>query len=260
MMKTNINNIHLGFDLLGEIEPPIVLIHGFGLDRSIWRPLALSHLGNQMVILPDMRGHGESDAPRGPYRMSLLAEDLALLLESLGINKAIVCGHSMGGYVALAFANQYPQMLMGLGLITTNANADPEDKRAGRYALIQEIRERGAIVVADNLAPRLSDDQVVVNQAHALISKTNPEGLIGALAGMAERPDRAARLLEIDVPSLVVAGEVDRITVFTEAKAMAEALPKGHFLGIRGVGHMPMAEAPEVLADGLCTLIRRVMR
>jgi len=260
MMKIIINDIHLGFDLLGEVEPPIVLIHGFGLDRSIWRPLASSQLDNQMVILPDLRGHGESDAPKGPYRMSLLADDLAFLLEALGIKKAIVCGHSMGGYVALAFADQYPKMLAGLGLITTNANADLDDKRAGRYELMEETREKGAMAVADNLAPRLSYDQAVVNQAHQLISSTNPEGLDGALAGMAVRPDRTALLLEIRVPSLVVAGEADRITELNEAKAMAEALPEGQFLGIRGVGHMPMAEAPETLGEGLRTLITRVMR
>lgn len=259
-MKININGIQLGFDLLGTVKPPIVLIHGFGLDRSIWQQLASTHLGDQQVILPDVRGHGESDAPGGPYLMSLLAEDLAHLLESLGVEKAIVCGHSMGGYISLAFADQFPQMLAGLGLITTNANADAEDKRAGRYALIKEIRERGAIAVAENLAPRLSDDQAVVDQAYRLICKAVPQGLIGALGGMAKRPDRTGLLQEIKVPSLVVAGEVDSITDFDHAKVAADALPQGQFLAIPEVAHMPMAEAPVELGQGLRNLIRRVMQ
>lgn len=259
-MKININGIQLGFDLLGTVKPPIVLIHGFGLDRSIWQQLASTHLGDQQVILPDVRGHGESDAPGGTYLMPLLANDLAHLLKSLGVEKAIICGHSMGGYISLAFAEQFPQMLAGLGLITTNANADAEDKRAGRYALIEEIRDQGAIVVAENLAPRLSNDHSVVEQAHRLIFKTAPQGLIGALGGMAERPDRTSLLQEINVPALVVAGGADKITEFEKAKAMAEALPQGQFLTIPEAGHMPMTEAPAELGQGLRNLIRRVMQ
>lgn len=259
-MKLKIDDFHLGFDILGKVKPPIVLIHGFGLDRTIWHPLASAHLEHQQVILPDMRGHGESDAPGGPYQMSLLADDLAQLLEMLGIGRAIVCGHSMGGYIALAFADQYPQMLSGLGLITTNANADPDDKRAARYTLIEQIKERGPIVVADNLAPRLSDHQSVVDQTHHLINKTHPQGLIGALWGMAERPDRTVSLKDIRVPSLVVAGEADKITKFDEAEAMAEALPQSRFLGLPGIGHMPMAEAPAELGQGLQVLIQQVTR
>ncbi len=265
-METTINDFRLGFDLLGsktsyhhQETPPIVLIHGFGLDRSVWHPVVAGYLKDFALILPDMRGHGQSDAPQGPYQMSLLADDLAELLEILHIKKTIVCGHSMGGYVAQAFAYQFPQMLAGLGLITTNAKADNDDKRAGRNALIREIKEHGALAVAETLAPRLSDDPAVVKQLHQLINKTKPAGLIGGLEGMAQRPDRTALLPEIDVPALVVAGEDDQITKFDQAKSMAEVLPQGDFLGLPGVGHMPMTESPAALGEGLQALIQRVM-
>ena len=265
-MKITINSCQFGFDLMGYMEthnqqavPPIVLIHGLGLDRTIWHPLVSGHLSDFEVIMPDMLGHGESDAPQGPYPMSLMAENLAELLETLDISKAIVCGHSMGGYVALAFASQFPQMLAGLGLITTNAYADSEEKRTGRYDLIKKIKEQGAIALAESLAPKLSRDPVVIKKSHQLISKTKPMGLIGALEGMALRPDRTAFLPEVDVPAIVAAGEDDQITNYDEAQLMAEALPQGQFLGLPNVGHMPMLEDPAALGEGLQALFQRVI-
>ena len=257
-MKININGMRLAYDTRGRTGPPLVLLHGFAMHRSIWEDLVESQLGDQQVILPDMRGHGESDAPEGIYSMSLMAADLASLLDALGVEKAIVCGHSMGGYVALAFAEHYPKRLAGLGLITTNAQADPEDKRAGRFALIDQIRERGVVAVTESLAPRLSRNPIEVQKAQHLISTAAPQGLIGALAGMAERPDRTALLPQVNVPALVVAGIADQITDFTSARVMADALPQGQFLGIPGVGHMPMSEAAAELGQGLLSLVARV--
>lgn len=259
MMKIKIDDIQLAYDFWGKVTPPIVLLHGFGLNRTIWHECVRKHLGDQQVLLLDLRGHGESDAPEGPYSMSLLAEDLAQCLDALGIKKAIVCGHSMGGYVSLAFTEQFPQMLAGLGLITTNAQADSDEKRSGRYALIEEVRERGAIALAETLAPRLSHDQNVISLSHQLILNTDPEGLIGALGGMAERPDRRKLLPKISMPALVVAGEEDQITSLTDAKEMADALPKGHLLSLPGVGHMPMAEAAPELGQGLLSLIAQTV-
>lgn len=258
-MKIKINGVQLGYEFWGKVAPPIVFLHGFGLDRSIWHDLVRKHLGDQQVLLFDLRGHGKSDVPEGPYSMSLLAEDVAQCLDALGVTKAVVCGHSMGGYITLAFAAQHPEMLAGLGLITTNAQADPDEKRSGRYALIEQVRARGAIAVAESLAPRLSYDENVINLSYRLILNTDPEGLIGALKGMAERPDRRALLPKISVPALVVAGEEDQITSLSDATAMANALPKGHILPLPGVGHMPMVEAVAELSQGLQSLIDKIV-
>jgi 3-oxoadipate enol-lactonase len=258
-MKIWINGMQMAYEVRGRKTPPFILLHGFAMNRSIWADLAGSQLGDHLVILPDLRGHGESDAPKGPYSMSLMAADLAYLMDDLGLEQAIVCGHSMGGYVALAFAKHYPQRLAGLGLITTNAQADPEDKRTGRFALVEQVRKQGSVAVAESLAPRLSNDPSVVDQAHRLIGAADPQGLIGALAGMAERPDRTNLLPQLTVPALVVAGEADQITDFADAKALADALPQGRFFGIPGVGHLPMTETPAMLGDGLRSLLGRVI-
>ncbi len=257
-MKTNVNGMEMAYEILGQTGYPIVLIHGFALDHRIWLEMGSKHLRNHRVILPDMRGHGESDTPNGAYPMVLMAQDLAHLLDYLQVNKAIVCGHSMGGYVALAFAAKYPERLAGLGLITTRAHADTDEKREGRYQMIEKVRERGSIAIAEALAPRLSHDEEIMRQTKEMIVNTSPQGIIGALQGMAERPNRLDLLPEIEVPSLVVAGKDDQIIDLPDAREMADALPHAEFLPIYGAGHMPMKEKPVVLAEGLNNLVKRV--
>ncbi len=257
-MKAMINGSQFGYEILGEEGVPIVLIHGFGLNREMWIPLVTEYLRNHSVILPDVRGHGESDAPERPYPMALLAEDLVNLLSFLGVEKAIVCGHSMGGYITLAFADAYPQRLSGMGLITTRAEADSEKGRVGRYKSIEAVKKKGSRPIADSLAPRLTKDKELVQEVRAVLAETPPAGIIGALEGMAQRPDRTDLLREIPVPSLVVAGGEDQIIDSNRAKQMAESLPDGDFLLIPQAGHLPMLETPEKLGKGLLTLIRRV--
>ena len=257
-MKANINGIQFGYEVFGQGGAPIVLIHGFGLNRKIWIPMAAEHLSSHKVILPDLRGHGESDVFEGTSLMSTLAEDLVNLLEYMGVKKAIVCGHSMGGYVTLAFARHYPQRLSGMGLITTRAEADTEEGRAGRYEMVEKVQKQGAAPLADSLAPRLTKDESLVREMRAMLAEASPAGIISALKGMAARPDRSNMLPEIAVPALVVAGVQDQIIDLGDAKEMADALPDGSFLPIPEVGHLPMLESPEALGKGLLTLIRRV--
>lgn len=256
-MKTTIHGIELDYEVLGQTGQPIVLIHGFGLDRNIWRDVASRYLANHRVILPDVRGHGESEAPKGAYSMTLLAKDIKHLLEFLGVSKAIICGHSMGGYIALAFAENFPERLAGLGLITTRAKSDSEDGRAGRYEMVQKVKEKGSMALAQSLAPQLSQDEAIISRAHDMIAQTAPDGIIGALKGMAERPDRRDLLPKIQVPALVVAGEADQIIDLQDAEEMAKALPRGEFLPIKGAGHMPMLETTSELGQGLLSLIHR---
>ena len=257
-MKTEINGIQIAFEVLGRTGYSLVLIHGFGLNRSIWKPMASVFFGEQYTILLDLRGHGESDAPEGLYNMCLFAEDIVGLLDHLGIEKAILCGHSLGGYVALAFAMTYPDRLAGLGMITSRSGADSEEARMGRYELAEKVRENGSVELAKTLVPRLTTDETIRKQSSAIIEKTHPTGIIGAAMGMAERPDRSHLLKEIKVPALVVAGEEDLLIDTDQAVQMAELLPNGELLIIPNAGHMPMLETPEALAEGLLSLAQRV--
>jgi len=257
-MKVILNGCGLAYEVRGEIGIPLVLIHGFGLNRRFWYEMISSKLDKSHVVLVDVRGHGESDAPKGSYSMSLLAEDVLALLDYLGIKKAIICGHSMGGYISLAFAAAFPERLAGLGLITSRARADSEIQRQNRYALIEKIQRESVAALAASLAPRLTKNAALVEQAYKIIIETPAQGIIGAAYGMAERPDRMDLLCEIKVPSLVVAGEEDQIVSIAEAKHLAEQLPQGIFLPIAAVGHLPMLEQPGTLGDGLLLLKNQV--
>jgi pimeloyl-ACP methyl ester carboxylesterase len=257
-MKAKINQINFGYEIHGKKGVPLVLIHGFGLNRKIWLPMVAKYLKNQLVILPDLRGHGESDAPDGPYPMSLLAEDIVNLIEFLEIEKAILCGHSMGGYITLAYADQYPRRMSGMGLITTRAEADTEAGRAGRYEMMEAVKKKGAEPLADSLGPLLTGDKNLVQEMRTMLAETSPAGIIGALEGMAARPDRTDLLPEINVPALVVAGAKDQIIDLESAKQMVDAMPDGAFLSIPDAGHLPMLETAEALGEGLLALVRRV--
>ena len=257
-MKAKINGFDMAYDVIGQSGHPMVLIHGFGLSRSIWYQMVKKSLGDVQVILPDVRGHGESQAPEGAYPMALLAEDILNLLDRLNIKKAAICGHSMGGYIALAFAKNYPERLSGLGLITTRAESDTEEKRAGRYDMVVDVKSEGAVVLAESLALKLSKDKAIQEEAYRILSQTNPKGIIGALQGMAARPDSTSLLKKITVPALVAAGREDQIVPVEEAQSMAEALPGAEFLLLESAGHMPMLESPGALGEGLSRLISRI--
>jgi len=259
-VKAKINGIQMAYDDIGQNGKPVVLIHGFGLNRNIWKEMASNYLSQQRVILPDVRGHGESEAPEGAYPMSLIAEDIRALLDFLKIEEAAICGHSMGGYITLAFAERYPERLSGLGLITTRAEADSAENRADRFNMVEKVRENGAIILDESLAPKLTKDENVLHQIHEILSNTNPVGIIGVLQGMAERPDRRDLLPRIRVPSLVVAGDQDQIIDVEDARQMALAFPNGRFHLVSGAGHMPMVEKPGVLAEGLKWLISEMDR
>ena len=258
-MKTNINGTGLGFELFGDSGLPVVLIHGFGLNRSTWLEMVETSMSDYQVILPDVRGHGESDAPEGAYPMSLLADDIAGLLDHLEIEKAVICGHSMGGYIALAFADRYPERLLGLGLITSRSGSDSAEKRQGRYRLVEEVRERGSVVLAESLSKRITKDPVLQKWVYDLILTTHPQGIIGAALGMAERPDRTEMLRRLDRPVLVAAGAEDQIVPLEEARKIADLLQLGTFVEIPDAGHLPMMETPFILSEAIMSTFSILM-
>ena len=257
-MKVDINGHGLNYEVQGQSGTPIVLIHGYGLDHSIWFELAKKYLQNYRVIMPDVRGHGASDSSGQNFSMVDLCDDLYHLLEFLGIQQAVICGHSMGGYITLAFAEKYPDSVIGLGLVTSHAWADPPEKAAARYALVEAVRKNGAIALADSMVSFLTKDENLVKKIHPMVLATPTSGIIGAAKAMAERPDRFELLKGFQKPALIAAGEEDQIVPMTKAIKMAEALPQGILLSISGAGHLPMLEKPDMLGEGLAELMSRV--
>ena len=252
-----LNPVQLNFEEHGQ-GIPVVLLHGFPLDHTIWEPLLSVIKERARIILPDMRGHGLSPVTDGAYSMRLMAADIAALLDRLGIDKAIVVGHSMGGYVGLAFAQAYPNRLAGLGLIATQAAADTPEKRHNRLNMADEIGRKGVKHLAEDMSTRLTTRPELIPSLRTLILKMNPKGAIGALKGMADRPDMTEFLPSITIPSLVLAGSDDVMIPIERPRTMEKMLARAWLVEIPSAGHVPMMEYPQQVAEALDQLIEGV--
>jgi len=239
---------------------PLVLVHGFPLDRTSWSEVAKLLAADARVVLPDLRGFGRSPVTEGVYSMELLAEDLAALLDRLSIDQAILAGHSMGGYVTLAFARAFPERLAGLALVTSHAIEDAPDRKESRNKLAEEVENRGVEAVIEATLARYSPYPEVLERTRALMLQANPRAVSAALRGMAIRPNLTGLLPSIHVPALVIGGEADELITLQRAQETARLLPQGELVMIPGGGHMVMWERPDLVADALRRLVWRVNR
>ncbi len=229
---------------------PLVLLHGFPLSSAIWRAQREGLSDRCRVVTPDLRGHGKSPAPEGIYEMETMARDVFALLDSLGIGKAVIMGHSMGGYVTLAAAKLAPERFLGLGLISSQAAADTEEARQGRFKLIEKVSAEGGAAVAAAMIPRLfapggGTSEAVIEDVRQIILNTPREGIIGALKGMAARENTETLLAKMTVPVLLLAGEKDQIIPPARSHALAAAVPQASLAILEQAGHMPMLEDPQ---------------
>jgi pimeloyl-ACP methyl ester carboxylesterase len=234
----------------------MVLLHGFPFDHTIWEPLIPLLKQEARLILPDLRGFGRSPVPEGTYSMRLLAEDVAQLLDRLGIEKAMLVGHSMGGYVSLAFAQAYPGRLLGLGLVATHSAADSPERRQARNKLAVSALHKGARVVASDLVNNLTPKKELLEPINELILRAHPTGIAGALRGMAERHDLTGELSSLVIPAVVMVGKEDRLLNHELVKTMAQMLPKGWLVEIPDAGHMLTLEYPNQVAGTLHQLLK----
>jgi 3-oxoadipate enol-lactonase len=228
---------------------PVVLLHGFPFDHTIWRAQTEALQDSFHLILPDLRGHGQSPAPSGVYRMDLMAQDVFALLDALNIERAVWIGHSMGGYVTMAALRAVPERIAGIGLVATHPLADPDDRRAGRLATADKVLTEGSGIVAQTMiktmfAPGFDLDSPLARELFDLMSRTPPLGVAGAQRGMAERPDSVETLRGARVPALVIAGLGDQIVNPDVMRQMARTIPNARLVEIAGAGHMPMVEQP----------------
>jgi len=233
-----------------------VLLHGFPLSGAIWHEQQQRLRDRYRVITPDLRGHGQSPAPPGVYSMDALARDVLALLDSLEIAKAVIIGHSMGGYATLAAWKLAPQRFLALGLVSSHAGADTEDARQARLRTADQVAVEGNQVLAAAMlrklfATGLPRGDPVIEPVRQMILGTTREGVIGALHGMAARPSSEAVLPDIDVPMLVLAGDQDQIIPLARAEGLAAAIPNATLSVIHNAGHMPMLERPEATTTAL---------
>ena len=250
MQKVNVNGIQLAYERRGR-RTPLVLVHGFPLDHHLWDEVVPLLEDTFDVILPDLRGFGESTTIDSPYGMDELASDIAGLLDQLGIQKAAIAGHSMGGYVALAFARLYPNRVSGLGLVSSQVLADPPERKEGRYKSAADVSANGIGSVVETMTPKFTTDERLQAYARTSMEHQSPAAYIGALKAMAERADSTPLLAALQVPVVVIHGDADSLIPLDRAREVKAALPKAHLVEISGAGHMPMMEAKERTAEAL---------
>jgi pimeloyl-ACP methyl ester carboxylesterase len=244
----------LAYDDYGP-GPVVVLLHGFPLNRSMWRGQEAALGSAYRLIAPDLRGHGETAAPEGVrvYPIDAMADDLIELLDELEIREPVVLGGlSMGGYVALSAVLRYPGRFRGLILMDTRAAADTPEAARNRETTASQVEATGKTdaVVEGMLAKLFSPvtrqrQPHLIDEARAEMSKIPARAVAGALRGMAVRPDRTQELPGLALPSLVLVGADDVITPPDESRAMVSDLPDARLAVIPEAGHLAPLENPE---------------
>lgn len=230
---------------------PLLLVHGFPLDHTMWQGQIDGLADRYRVIAPDLRGFGKSGVTPGLVTMQRMADDLVELLGAMQLNEPVVfCGLSMGGYVAWQFALRHRERLAKLIVCDTRAVADNAEAATGRNSLADRVRKEGPTFVADSMLPKLFAPATIETQApcveatRQVILRTDPHGIAAASRGMAQRPDVTGKLAGLDVPTLVLCGEHDAIATVAEMREIAHQLPQASFVEIKNAGHMAPLEQP----------------
>jgi len=245
-----------------DSRPLLLLLHAFPMDRRMWQPQGVELCEVARVVAVDLPGFGESPPLLGPQRMDAWVDRLERFIARVsGSEPVVVCGLSMGGYVAQRLAARHPGRLRALVLADTRAAADNEAERKARDRAIALVREHGVPTLVDGLLPRLFSPQAsprIVAHARRLMDEQSPQGVMDALATMRDRHDSSACLATIDVPTLLLVGEADELTPVATAEAMVEAIPDGRLEVIPGAGHLSNMEAAAAFNLALGSFLERV--
>ncbi|HEX2473872.1 MAG TPA: alpha/beta fold hydrolase [Lacipirellulaceae bacterium] len=269
MRRAALSTVELAYVDRGK-GTPVLLVHGFPLDHSMWNAQIEALADRCRVIAPDLRGFGQSslgDAdPKVGVSMEHYADDLLELMDALGIHEPIVLvGFSMGGYVAWQLVRKYASRLRALVQCDTKAAADTEEARAVRLKMADQISEWGSARVAEMMGPRLLAKRSfearpgVVAEVRRVVEATSPAAIACAQRGMASRPDMTGLLPSIRVPTLVLVGHEDVISPPAEMRAIADAIPNAQFVEVPDAGHMTTMENPQAVNAALRAFMERIV-
>jgi pimeloyl-ACP methyl ester carboxylesterase len=249
-VHTQLNNITIGYSDQGT-GLPIVFLHAFPLNRTMWAAQEQALSSQFRIITIDLRGHGESDAPLWHYTLDQSADDVRALLDHLSIRQGVLVGLSMGGYILFAFYRKYADRARGLILADTRAQADTAEGKDGRFQMAQIAYKKGPSAIADLMIPKLLSPATIrtnpdlVQQVRAMIEGNQISGIAGDLMAMAERPDSVPLLRQITCPTQVIVGELDQPTPPSDARLMAEQIPQASLAVIPNAAHLANLEQPE---------------
>ncbi|MGH2786980.1 MAG: alpha/beta fold hydrolase [Actinomycetota bacterium] len=265
MGTTEVDGVRISYTDTGGSGTPVVFIHAFPLSAEMWEPQVEALRDRARLVTVDLRGFGDSDAPedRDSYSVSIFARDVKGALDDAGVERAVLCGLSMGGYVAFEFWRRYRDAVAGLILADTRAEADaPEgvEKRTGQQ---QQVADNGIEELADALTTALLSETTreakpdVVKRARSLMNQP-AAGYIGALEALKKRPDSTADLAGIDVPCTVIVGEHDGLTPPEMSRKIHEHVAGSQLVVIPDAGHLSSLEDPQAFNGGLADFLTRL--
>lgn len=240
------------YRVLGE-GSPVILLHPFPANHEFWLPVANALSTRYRLILPDLRGHGDSDIGEGPATMEKHAADIFRVMDDAEVGRAPLVGVSIGGYALFEFWREHRGRVAALGLCNTKAPADGPDARATRLHAANDVIERGTEPFFESMIPRLLGKSTrelrpdLVDGALRMMRKMSPEDVAQVQRGMAERPDSVDTLQTINVPTLLVTGQEDLLTGMNEAELMRQHIANSQMRVIPKAGHYsPWEQSEEV--------------
>lgn len=250
MERISSDDAEICFDVAGS-GPPVVLLHPFPVNREFWLPISQFLSTRYRLIMPDMRGQGDSSLGEGPATMQKHSADVARVMNAAGIDRAPLIGVSIGGYVIFEFWRQFRDRVSALVLCNTKAGADTPEARAGRLQAAADVLQRGAEPFFEGMLQKVLGETTrhtrpdLVDGSLRMMRKMSPEDVAGVQRGMAERPDSILTAKNINVPTLIVTGDEDRLTGLPEAEVMKQSIRGSEMRVIAKAGHYSPWEQPE---------------
>ncbi len=252
MLSLRSGDAKISYEIRGS-GPPVVLLHPFPCDHGFWHPIAAALDTRYRLILPDLRGHGDSEIGEGPALMSKHAGDLARVLDAVGLGQAAFVGCSIGGYILFEFWRRFRARVNSLGLCDTRPQADSAEARANRLKAADTVLEQGTEPFIESMIPKLMGRTTVamrpdlVDGARAMMRKMSAEDISQVQQGMAARPDSVADLKTINVPTLIAIGEEDVLSTVADGELMRQNIAGSQLKVIPKAGHYAPWEQPEAV-------------
>jgi len=263
MPKATIQDIQMAYTDEGS-GPAVVFVHGYPFNRTLWTEQVSALAASHRVVVPDLRGFGETDVGSSASTMSQLARDVKLLMDHLRIEKAFIGGLSMGGYVTLAFYKEFRERVSGLLLANTRAEQDSESAKASRQEQAEKALTEGMAGIADSMLPKLLTPETVskkpelVKRIRDMMLKTDPKGAAAALLGMAGRDDSTTELPKISVPVLIIAGQDDALIPMQHSERMHQAIPGSRLAVIDHAAHVVNMEQADAFNHELLQFVTQL--
>ena len=260
-MKNKINGIAL-YENGPREGRPVIFIHGFPFNHTMWAPQLQEFSKTYRVISYDLRGHGKSDVGDGQYTVELFVDDLLMIMDHLKIERAVLCGLSLGGYIALRAVERQMDRFNGLVLCDTKSEVDSNEAKIKRAAAIVAVKKDGVgkfsgefvkMVLSENTFKAKPE---LVEFVLGLIRGNTPLGICGALLALAARTDTTAALVKIVLPVQILVGEHDKLTPPSVSESMLKALPNAAMHVVPEAGHLSNLENPAVFNKKLLAFLK----